>query len=895
MTTTELEKKEDILISLDRHDLLSMMSLDPVHDETDSSLQLNIRLSRVAQTAAPEGSANGALIEELHSHENELFSWLGKSPQNGKLFITNPVAAFTTATGASSELLEKIAALGKGELPGTTISGADTGAEIDRLSGAAATAATAALNAWKMPLLCAEDAMCILDAGDTLYAGSNGFIYKLRATDGFLTLYLQVKTLPGLDKVGNREVRLAISDDGQKLFIGTYGYVACVNTSDFKWQWAQKLNGGGDPVNLLVSGKDLYAGTWGNACKMNDDGTGLKTNTLSGRGNHEVRLALSDDKTRLFLGTDGYAMSLYTANMATEWETSLKSTGDNRITILTRGREVYAAGYGRLFKLNFSGHVETNNTLKDRGNHDVRMQFSPDGKSLLLGTDGYVLSINASTLLTQWETDLTIKGGSAVNVLTRGDVVYAGNEGYFIRLTVSTGRMTSKQYLCDGRKQEMGMALSDDGTHLFFACEGSVMKTSSAGDLAAGWQAIAATRQSSVNQTLQSLFAAGMIPHEIESEFTLLKTHYAVRAGITAAPVVIDGGDGRVTLQVALKGDVSSGASKLAMQMSGYVELTADLEKIKASVQEENAEGFLLSIDLAAGDFFDAIDLSHLVITLPLGMRIELADLAAPLLTMMNQALRLVSFPLQFPVHKPLPASLNGLGLRLTYTKVPGGAQKDFLSLLFGAVEGGGSFDLSPAIITDNAETAFIFSNRMALDTIKAGMVNAPRGNEYGFAVSNDYPARLGNANTVHFNDVSGVWLKIDDQYVEIVIASGLLIINVSVSYMNVATFGLWHAMHLRSVSAFASEKGDIRLRFASELDVPWTFFLNIFSLFLLPVVAYIKALIPNLVDGNGDTLIVVPGFDVSNIAIPAYVNIAGKVDGRTNTAETDGLIDVAV
>jgi hypothetical protein len=893
MTTTELENKEDIVISLDRNDLLSMTNLDPVHDDMDSSVQLNIRLSRVAQSAVPEGSANGALIEELHSHENELFSWLGKSPENGKLFITNPVAAFTTATGASSELLEKIAAVGKGELPGATISGAGTAAEIDRLSGAAAAAAP---NAWKTPLLYAKDAMCILDAGDTLYVGSNGYVYKVRAADGVLTLYLQVKTLPGLDKVGNHEVRLAISDDGQKLFIGTYGYAGCVNTSDFKWQWATKLNGGGDTVNLLVSGKELYAGTYGNAFKMNDAGAVLKTNKLSGRGDHEVRLALSDDKTRLFLGTDGYAMSLYAAGMETEWQTSLDHTGNNRITILTRGREVYAAGYGRLFKLDFSGHVDpSNNTLSGHGNHDVRMQFSPDGQSLLLGTDGYVLSINASTLATQWQTDLLVKSGSAVNVLTRGDVVYAGDEGYFIRLTVSTGRMTSKQYLCDGRNQEMGMAISADGTHLFFACEGSAMKTSSAGDLAAGWQAIAATRQSSVNQTLESLFAAGLIPHEIESDFTLLKTHYAVRASIAGAPAVVDGGDGRVTLQVALKGEVSSGGSKVAMQMSGYVQLTADLEKIKASVQEEDADSFLLSIDLAPGNFFDAIDLSHLVITLPLGVHIDLADLAAPLLSLMNQALGLVSFPLQFPVRKPLPASLNGLGLRLTYTKVPGGAQKDFLSLLFGALDGGGSFDLSPAIINDNAETAFIVSNRMALDMIKARMVNAPRGDEFGFEVSNDYPARLGNANTVHFNDVPDVWLKIDKEYVEVLIMGGWLFINVSVSYMNVATVGFWHAMHLRSVSTFATENGDIRLTFASELDVPWTFFLNIFSIFLLPVVAFIKALIPNLVDGNGNTLIVVPGFDVSNVSIPAYVKIAGKVDGRTNTAETDGLIDVAV
>jgi hypothetical protein len=314
--------------------------------------------------------------------------------------------------------------------------------------------------------------------------------------------------------------------------------------------------------------------------------------------------------------------------------------------------------------------------------------------------------------------------------------------------------------------------------------------------------------------------------------------------------------------------------------------LTADLETIQASVQEEDTEGFLLSFDLTSDDFFDAIDLSGLAIT-PLGKGKELAsllgkgkelaDLAPELLKMMNQAVRGMSFPLQIHIQKPLPLCLNGLVLRLTYTKVPWDAQRDFLSLLFGTARDAGSFDLAPAIIGDSADTAFILSNSLIIETIKAGLGAVADDGEL-FELSNDYPARIGNAKKVLLEGVKHVGLRIGKGHIRIFFEEGKLHADVDVSYRTLATGGIWHAIHGKSTTAFASENGKIQFTCVGKLSIPWTVFLNVLPPFLVVLVkARLKAFISNLVNVEGE-LIAVPGFDVSRISTPAYVQVTGKV-----------------
>lgn len=409
---------------------------------------------------------------------------------------------------------------------------------------------------------------------------------------------------------------------------------------------------------------------------------------------------------------------------------------------------------------------------------------------------------------------------------------------------------------------------------------------SSKSDLSAGWQAIVATRRSCVNETLSSLFEAGAIPREIESAFTLIGKDYVAHARIASAPEIIDGEAGRVTLKVALTGEIAPGGgeSKLAMKLRGEVELTVDLKRIQASVKKgenETEKEFLLEVDLVSGAFFDAIDLSHLEV-FALGRRMALPDGLGPqLLDMMNQAVGQISSPLQFLIPKPLPVLLTGLVVRFTYTKVPGDAGKDFLSILFGLADDMGSFDLSPAIIGEqaDADTAFIFGNRSLMETIKAGLSDVDGGSEYEFEVNDAYPAHVSNARTVKFPDAPKVWLKIRRRAVQVFV-DGKLNINVTVSYMNLLTFGVYHRVEGTLTTSFESDNGNIRLTFVGEVRVPSTFLITPLGPFFRKAIAKrIKKLIESQVDGKMEALIFVPGFDVSGLSTPSYLQISGKVN----------------
>src|SRR6185436_6249557 len=173
----------------------------------------------------------------------------------------------------------------------------------------------------------------------------------------------------------------------------------------------------------------------------------------------------------------------------------------------------------------------------------------------------------------------------------------------------ANGRMTFKTSLGGRDRQEPGMALPDHGTDLFLACNHAIWKTSGAGDLAAGWQAIIAARRRCVNQTLKSLFDAGVIPNTIEFGLKLFFLDYVASAEITGAPEIIGGDSGHMTLEVALRGEIVSakenGSKNVAMD--GHAGLTVNLGNIQARVEQETVQDFLLSFDLSSGPLFDAI------------------------------------------------------------------------------------------------------------------------------------------------------------------------------------------------------------------------------------------------------------------------------------------------
>ncbi|CAN7634706.1 PQQ-binding-like beta-propeller repeat protein [Phenylobacterium sp. LjRoot225] len=161
--------------------------------------------------------------------------------------------------------------------------------------------------AWKTSLPGCGYAVTSIEAGDTVaYAACAGHVYRLNQANGSLA---QSNGLPGR---GSNEVRLSLSADGSVLAVGTNGYLIGLDPANVETQWQTSLPSCGYHVVTPLSGDAvIYAGSNGYVYEC-DDLTGKvnATNTLSGLGYNEVRLAMDDDNELLWAGTDGFALGL---------------------------------------------------------------------------------------------------------------------------------------------------------------------------------------------------------------------------------------------------------------------------------------------------------------------------------------------------------------------------------------------------------------------------------------------------------------------------------------------------------------------------------------------------------------------------------------------------------
>lgn len=719
------------------------------------------------------------------------------------------------------------------------------------------TATTASMSeTWARDLCAGSHPVFVLNTADYVYAGCKGRIYKLLAADG--TLKLDVK-------LGRGEVRLVISGDGTRLFGGSDGQAWCVDTSNFDLLWRTKVDNHRALVNLLLSGNTLYTATHGNVYAL-DAGSGRlrARNALNGWGKGEVRMALAGDGSQLFAGVDGYVLGLSTVHLPqTNWETRLKHADFHPVTILTHGEAVYAAGNGHVFRLRSCGAVEAHGKLDVPGGHDVSMQLSKDGNALLLGTGGHALSIDAASLATLWKTNLSGRKGTPVSALARDGVLYAGNDGSFLRLNIATGTVTYRRSY--GRTREaIGMALSPDGAHLRLGLRGDVHQTPAAGDLAAGWQAISANRQRRANESLASLFTAGVIPRTIESSFTLDGRDHVASASIAAAPKVRSGEAARAALEVPLNGRIAPGD----VAFEGHVELTLDLQRIQAWIEEEQNHDLVIAIDLGSGRLFDAVDTSRLRVTAKEPLEVSIPALLDRL---MNEAVSQIPSPLRFTVPKPLPGSWKGFTVRPFLMKVPGRPEDNFMGILFGRPGEPGSLALSPSILPGGSDRALVLGNRFLMESIKAGCAAFPESDQFRFRVSNAYPARVRNTRTVDLRE-NGFRLRFRKDDIQIFIDDGKLEAELRFRYKT-AHMLTRSRLDLDTAASFTRKGGDLQITFEAGMHVPWGLF-DVWQLPLLFVLRTLK-LLPNLRDGKA--LISFPGFDVTGVNLPAYFHLTGK------------------
>jgi len=156
-----------------------------------------------------------------------------------------------------------------------------------------------------------------------------------------------------------------------------------------------------------------------------------------------------------------------------DWTTPLPH-GSNIVNTLAHSGSAYFATNGYVYSLSPSnGTILKTNELGGRGRHEVRLayfQSSAGWSHLAIGTDGYALGLDATTLGTRWETSLPGCGFHVTSVVTDDKFIYAGCNGYAYQLNAASGNVNHKNSLSGVGKHEVRMVVS--GGALFIGTNG---------------------------------------------------------------------------------------------------------------------------------------------------------------------------------------------------------------------------------------------------------------------------------------------------------------------------------------------------------------------------------------------------------------------------------------
>ncbi|KAF1963064.1 hypothetical protein CC80DRAFT_530924 [Byssothecium circinans] len=231
---------------------------------------------------------------------------------------------------------------------------------------------------------------------------------------------------------------------------------------------------GYDIVSPLVNEKGVYAGSHGYVLRINPkDGSVSAKNSLSGMGEHEVRLASPVDASVLIVGTNGYVLGLDPDSLYTQWSTSLPDSGYELVSVLCGVNGVYAGSNGYVYRLDpDNGTVKARNNLPGYGKDETRLGLTISDSCLLVGINGYAFGLDPSTLVTRWTTSLPGCGEDITSVVGGVGLGFSACAGYLYMLNASTGKEITKDGLKDTGKHEVRLALDKINSRLYAGTNG---------------------------------------------------------------------------------------------------------------------------------------------------------------------------------------------------------------------------------------------------------------------------------------------------------------------------------------------------------------------------------------------------------------------------------------
>ncbi|KAF8316033.1 PLC-like phosphodiesterase [Clavulina sp. PMI_390] len=235
---------------------------------------------------------------------------------------------------------------------------------------------------------CGYNLVNVLAAGGgaTGFAGCNGYVYSYNISNG------SIIHKNGLSGRGDHETRLALTLAADVLLVGIDGYALGLSPSSLGTNWQTSLPGTGYAVTSVAGGEGCcYAACNGYLYMLDASKGGVShENNMSGTGLSEGRLALRKDAGALFVGINGYAVAVKTADISTIYKTSLPDCGLGTTNVVSGDLFTYYACNGYVFSLDEGGNVKARNTLPGLGLHETRLAIDTEAEEhVFAGINGY--------------------------------------------------------------------------------------------------------------------------------------------------------------------------------------------------------------------------------------------------------------------------------------------------------------------------------------------------------------------------------------------------------------------------------------------------------------------------------------------------------------------------
>lgn len=327
------------------------------------------------------------------------------------------------------------------------------------------------------------ETVSILSANGYIYVASNGYVFQLDPHFGTL---INKNDLTGMEQ---HEIRMVISEKKDQLIIGTYGNVIALDANNISTTlWKNNLKGEDTGVvSLVASSQYIYSATGGYVNTMSiTDGSIISKNSLPGMGNHEVRLALSEDEKYLIAGINGNVVCLDASAISKDpiWKNGLSGQGEEIVNVLVIKDRAYIGTNGFINSINLlNGDIIETNNLPGMGNHEVRLALSQDCTELFGGINGNIVSMDVNNVNTlQWTTPLPEANGNIVNMITANDgFIYAGSAGRVSQIDPNNGEIITTNNLPGLGVNEVRLSMGPNQTNLYIGSNGYAVGTSELG------------------------------------------------------------------------------------------------------------------------------------------------------------------------------------------------------------------------------------------------------------------------------------------------------------------------------------------------------------------------------------------------------------------------------